>query len=47
MPNIRWLPVTGLPSLKFVLMWRTEAENKFIHALANSVRDLGPYAFGG
>lgn len=41
MPYMRWLPVRGQASLNFVLVWRTEAENDLIRALAATVRDLG------
>jgi DNA-binding transcriptional LysR family regulator len=42
MPDVRWLPVPDLPPLTFVLIWRTEAENDMVRALAASVRDIGP-----
>ncbi|MFD3531936.1 LysR family transcriptional regulator [Streptomyces sp. NPDC058664] len=41
MPNIRWLPVTDMADLSFALVWRTEAENELIGALADMVRELG------
>ncbi|MFF5505198.1 hypothetical protein [Streptomyces roseolus] len=41
MTNIRWLPVTDLADLSFALVWRTEAENELIGALAATVRELG------
>ncbi|QES09589.1 LysR family transcriptional regulator [Streptomyces venezuelae] len=41
MPNILWLPVTDLADLSFALVWRTEAENELIGALAGMVRELG------
>ncbi|MFP3988983.1 LysR family transcriptional regulator [Streptomyces sp. E11-3] len=41
MPNIRFLPVPDMKDLTFVLVWRTEAENDLIRALADTVRDLG------
>ncbi|MFD9244575.1 LysR family transcriptional regulator [Streptomyces sp. NPDC059556] len=45
MPNIRWIPVTDLPALSFALIWRTEAENELIAALAATVRELGALRF--
>ncbi|WP_371619058.1 LysR family transcriptional regulator [Streptomyces sp. NBC_00454] len=45
MPNIRWLPVPDLPAMTFALVWRTEAENDLIRALADTVRDLGAFRF--
>ncbi|WP_184740352.1 LysR family transcriptional regulator [Streptomyces netropsis] len=45
MPNIRWIPVTDLAALSFALVWRTEAENELIGALANMVRELGALRF--
>ncbi|GGV36038.1 LysR family transcriptional regulator [Kitasatospora herbaricolor] len=45
MPNVRWLPIRGLPPLSFVLVWRTEAENDLVRALAATVRDLGAFRF--
>ncbi|MFE4631987.1 LysR family transcriptional regulator [Streptomyces sp. NPDC056773] len=45
MPNIHWLPVTDLPVLSFALIWRTEAENELIDALAGIVREHGAVRF--
>lgn len=45
MSNIRWLPVPDMASMNFALVWRTEAENDLIRALADTVRDLGVYRF--
>ncbi|MFG2714095.1 LysR family transcriptional regulator [Streptomyces goshikiensis] len=45
MPNIRWLPVTDLAALSYVLVWRAEAENELIGALADTVRELGAMRF--
>lgn len=45
MSNIRWLPLPEMVSLHFVLVWRTEAENDLIRALADTVRDLGVFRF--
>ncbi|MER7822232.1 LysR family transcriptional regulator [Streptomyces sp. NPDC096097] len=45
MSNIRWLPVPGLTTMTFALVWRTEAENDLIRALADTVRDLGVLRF--
>ncbi|MER5638557.1 LysR family transcriptional regulator [Kitasatospora sp. NPDC002227] len=45
MPNIRWIPVPDLPTLSYVLIWRTDAENEPIRALATVVRELGPHHF--
>jgi DNA-binding transcriptional LysR family regulator len=42
MPHVRWLPIPDMPPLPFVLVWRTDAENERIRALAQVVRDLGP-----
>ncbi|MDX6757908.1 MULTISPECIES: LysR family transcriptional regulator [Streptomyces] len=45
MSNIRWLPLPDMPTLDFALVWRTEAENDLIRALADTVRDLGAFRF--
>ncbi|MFF7178034.1 LysR substrate-binding domain-containing protein [Streptomyces sp. NPDC008121] len=45
MSNIRWLPLPDMPAMQFALVWRTEAENDLIRALADTVRDLGVFRF--
>ncbi|WCD91057.1 Hydrogen peroxide-inducible genes activator (plasmid) [Streptomyces xanthophaeus] len=45
MSNIRFLPVPDIPTLNFALVWRTDAENELIRALADTVRDLGVFRF--
>ncbi|MEU9164131.1 LysR family transcriptional regulator [Streptomyces sp. NPDC048424] len=45
MPNIRWLPLPDMATMRFALVWRTEAENDLIRALAGTVRDLGVFRF--
>lgn len=45
MSNIQWLPVPQLTSLTYALVWRTEAENDLIRALADTVRSLGVFHF--
>ncbi|MFI5531826.1 LysR family transcriptional regulator [Kitasatospora sp. NPDC051853] len=45
MPNVHWIPVPDLPVLSFALIWRSEAENELVTALADTVRDLGAFAF--
>ncbi|MFD3469904.1 LysR family transcriptional regulator [Streptomyces sp. NPDC058682] len=45
MSNIRFLPIPELATLTFALVWRTEAENELIRALADTVRDLGAFRF--
>jgi DNA-binding transcriptional LysR family regulator len=45
MSHIRWLPVPEMGTLTFALVWRTEAENDLIRALADTVRDLGVFHF--
>ncbi|MCX4804689.1 LysR family transcriptional regulator [Streptomyces sp. NBC_01214] len=45
MSNIRFLPVPDIATLNFALVWRTEAENDLIRALADIVRDLGVFRF--
>lgn len=45
MSNIRFLPVPDIATLNFALVWRTEAENDLIRALADTVRDLGVFRF--
>ncbi|MEV7615564.1 LysR family transcriptional regulator [Streptomyces sp. NPDC089799] len=45
MPNIRWIPIPDLPSLSYVMVWRTDAENDLVRALADTVRELGPVNF--
>ncbi|WP_043623650.1 LysR family transcriptional regulator [Nonomuraea candida] len=41
-PGIVYLPVTDMEALPYALVWRTEAENDMITALARVVRELGP-----
>ncbi|MGI5166625.1 LysR family transcriptional regulator [Spirillospora sp. CA-253888] len=41
-PHIRWLPVRDMAPLPYAMVWRTEAENDPVRALARTVRDLGP-----
>ena len=41
LPGIRYLPIPDLAPLSFALIWRTEAENDLIRALAATIRDLG------
>lgn len=43
--HIRWLPVPDLTTMTFALVWRTEAENDLVRALAATVRDLGVQRF--
>ncbi|TYB53485.1 LysR family transcriptional regulator [Nonomuraea sp. PA05] len=45
-PGIVYLPVTDMEPLPYGLVWRTEAENDMIRALARVVRDLGPSTTG-
>ncbi|WP_030788199.1 LysR family transcriptional regulator [Streptomyces sp. NRRL S-920] len=45
MPHVRWLPVTDQPELSFALIWRTDAENELITALADMVREFGAIRF--
>jgi DNA-binding transcriptional LysR family regulator len=45
MSHIRWLPVPDMATMNFALIWRTEAENDLIRALADTVRDLGTFRF--
>ncbi len=45
MPNIRWIPIPDLPVMTFALVWRTEAENDLVRALADTVKDLGTFRF--
>ncbi len=45
MSNILWIPVTDLAPLSFALVWRTEAENELITALADTVREFGTLRF--
>ncbi|RSN67789.1 LysR family transcriptional regulator [Actinomadura sp. WAC 06369] len=42
MPHIRWLPLPDTPPLSYALVWRREAENDAVRALAGTIRDLGP-----
>ncbi|MEV3986217.1 LysR family transcriptional regulator [Nonomuraea sp. NPDC049758] len=39
-PDLIWRPVNGLPAMRFALVWRTDAENDAIRALAGIVSDL-------
>ncbi|MFD5006689.1 LysR family transcriptional regulator [Streptomyces mutabilis] len=41
-PDIAYLPVTDMDALPFRLVWRSDAENDMIRALARVVRELGP-----
>ncbi|MGW0486079.1 LysR family transcriptional regulator [Nonomuraea sp. NPDC003214] len=41
-PDIVYLPVTDMKPLQYALVWRGDAENDLIRALAGVVRDLGP-----
>ncbi|WP_330461155.1 hypothetical protein OIB37_32380 [Streptomyces sp. NBC_00820] len=45
MSRIRRLPIRDMPSLTFVLVWRTESESEPVRALAEAARDLGPLHF--
>ncbi|MCQ8773411.1 LysR family transcriptional regulator [Streptomyces telluris] len=45
MPNIHWIPVTDLAPLSYALIWRSDAENELIGALADTVRELGALRF--
>ncbi|MBP0454798.1 LysR family transcriptional regulator [Kitasatospora sp. RG8] len=45
MPNVRWIPVPDLTTLSYALVWRTDAENEPIRALADTVRELGTFRF--
>lgn len=40
-PDLVWRPVNGLDAMSFAMVWRTEAENDAIRALAEVVHDLG------
>ncbi|MEU4548070.1 LysR family transcriptional regulator [Nonomuraea dietziae] len=40
--DIIYLPVTDMEALPYGLVWRSDAENDLIRALARVVRDLGP-----
>ncbi|NUW43923.1 LysR family transcriptional regulator [Nonomuraea rhodomycinica] len=44
-PDVLWLPLTGMERFSFGLVWRGEAEDDVIRALAAVVRDLGSPAF--
>jgi DNA-binding transcriptional LysR family regulator len=41
-PGIVYLPVTDMKALPYRLVWRSEAENDMIRALAHVVGELGP-----
>ncbi|WP_433250075.1 LysR family transcriptional regulator [Streptosporangium sp. CA-135522] len=45
MPHIQWLPIGDMRPLVYALIWRAEAENDLIRALAQTVRDLGALTF--
>ncbi|WP_433184362.1 LysR family transcriptional regulator [Actinoallomurus sp. CA-150999] len=47
MPHIRWLPIPDMPPLPYAMVWRAEAENDPIRALAQIVRDVGPLHLHG
>jgi hypothetical protein len=41
-PGIVYLPVPDMKALPYGLVWREDAENDMIRALARGVRELGP-----
>ncbi|GIH46598.1 DNA-binding transcriptional regulator, LysR family [Microbispora rosea] len=43
-PDIAYLPVSDIDTLRYALVWRTETENDPIRALARIATDLGPLA---
>ncbi|MEU1039753.1 LysR family transcriptional regulator [Streptomyces sp. NPDC005551] len=45
MSHIQWLPLPDMATMHFALVWKTEAENDLIRALADTVRDLGVFHF--
>lgn len=45
-PDVAWLPFRDFEPLAYALVWRTEAENDVVRALARTVRDLGPLHLG-
>ncbi|WP_051810011.1 LysR substrate-binding domain-containing protein [Streptomyces sp. NRRL S-378] len=45
MPNIRWIPLPDRGTLRFALVWRTEAGNDLVRAPAATVCDLGVLRF--
>ncbi|MFC1437017.1 LysR family transcriptional regulator [Streptacidiphilus sp. N1-10] len=47
LPNVRWLALPDFSPLSFALVWRTEAENDLIRALAATVRDVGTLELPG
>jgi DNA-binding transcriptional LysR family regulator len=42
-PDIVYLPVRDIGPLTYAAVWHTESENALIHALARTIRDLGPH----
>lgn len=44
-PGIKFLPIRDAPSLRWGLVWRSDAESAQIRALAQVIRDLGPADF--
>ncbi|MVU81772.1 LysR family transcriptional regulator [Nocardia sp. ET3-3] len=43
-PDLASVPITDLPLLRWALIWRSDAEDDRIRALAAVIRDLGPAA---
>ncbi|SDJ65878.1 hypothetical protein SAMN05421874_102594 [Nonomuraea maritima] len=43
-PDIAYLLVSDIDTLRYALVWRTETENDLIRALARIAADLGPLA---
>ncbi|RJL31900.1 LysR family transcriptional regulator [Bailinhaonella thermotolerans] len=41
-PDLTYLPVTDMGPLPYALVWRSDAENDLVRALAEVARDLGP-----
>ena len=44
-PDIAYLPVNDIDALPYALVWRTEAENDLIRALARVAADIGTLVF--
>ncbi|WP_018348806.1 LysR family transcriptional regulator [Longispora albida] len=45
MPHVHFSRIPDMGRLSFALVWRTEAENDIIRALAHVVRELGSFTF--
>ncbi len=43
--HVRFIPLPDMGTIPFALVWRRDAENELVRALAQTVRDLGTVRF--